>query len=275
MKQLIKLKRKEGFTLVECLIAIAVFAIMSLLVMTIISAALNEHSRNRDTQRSLIIQREGLASNNTTSTSGTIKMTFTDEDGHTYTAEFAVDRVITDGSYTDEVKRGLELTAIKDARAVDTAVRMLGSKGFRGISVSPGTATALGSEADFNTQKSADMASGTWGSYSYAMNIKIASGTAVSKELFIMLPPGTTGVSQTDGPITTMGRNCAIRLSSNGTLAGTNYTVVLYSSEPNTFDAVGDWFGVTSAQTYEEDPDNLGMYFPPSYFAVPNRPKLR
>jgi len=117
-----KLKWKSGFTLVECIVSIAVFAIMALLVATIISAALQAHDSNKQTSRNLITQKESLASrgsgatDTTTDTKrpgGTVTITFEGA-----TATFGVKRVVMDSdspgySLGAEPKDWLEVTNIK------------------------------------------------------------------------------------------------------------------------------------------------------------------
>ncbi|MCL2036491.1 MAG: prepilin-type N-terminal cleavage/methylation domain-containing protein, partial [Oscillospiraceae bacterium] len=60
MKGLKSLKSKAGFSLVECLVAILVFTIMSLIVATILNAAITSHRSNMEETRSLKNQREAL-----------------------------------------------------------------------------------------------------------------------------------------------------------------------------------------------------------------------
>jgi len=76
-----QLKKKSGFTLVECLIAIAVFAIMSLLVLTIISASVKRNNENSRTTSNLMTQTAALASGasfiTSSPTSGMIVMSVT------------------------------------------------------------------------------------------------------------------------------------------------------------------------------------------------------
>ncbi|MCL1881908.1 MAG: prepilin-type N-terminal cleavage/methylation domain-containing protein [Oscillospiraceae bacterium] len=62
MKYLQKLKSKKGFTLVECVIAIAVFSIMAALITMLLQAALSTHRDNMSETRSLRQQRRALNS---------------------------------------------------------------------------------------------------------------------------------------------------------------------------------------------------------------------
>ena len=59
-----KIKNKRGFTLVECLVALVVFALMTLVVSGILSVALKEYKRNNDNQDNLNLQEQDFAENN-------------------------------------------------------------------------------------------------------------------------------------------------------------------------------------------------------------------
>jgi len=119
-----KLKRKSGFTLVECLVSIAVFAIMALIVTTIISASLRTHTDNKRTSRGLLTQKEALASRTVDVGTGLIDEGDTDGGLRTddvkitingTSATFRVKCVITDeGAFVSEQHQNkLEITNIK------------------------------------------------------------------------------------------------------------------------------------------------------------------
>lgn len=59
-----KLRRKNGFTLVECVVAMAVLAIMSLLLMMILSVTLKTRNNNMQLESDIDKQVENLASGN-------------------------------------------------------------------------------------------------------------------------------------------------------------------------------------------------------------------
>jgi prepilin-type N-terminal cleavage/methylation domain-containing protein len=60
MKKIREFKFKRGFTLVECLIAIMVFSIMSGIIVMLLNAAITNHRRNMADARSLREQRDAL-----------------------------------------------------------------------------------------------------------------------------------------------------------------------------------------------------------------------
>jgi prepilin-type N-terminal cleavage/methylation domain-containing protein len=63
MKNLCRIKTKFGFTLVECVVAIGVFAIMSLMIAVMLSASLHNHRRNMEDTRGLKEQRDAFMEN--------------------------------------------------------------------------------------------------------------------------------------------------------------------------------------------------------------------
>jgi prepilin-type N-terminal cleavage/methylation domain-containing protein len=61
MKNIKRLNKKKGFTLVECVIAIAVFSILSMIIASLLNAALTAHKNNLHDTRSLREQRRLLS----------------------------------------------------------------------------------------------------------------------------------------------------------------------------------------------------------------------
>ena len=59
-----KIKNKRGFTLVECLVALVVFALMTAVVSGILSVALKEYKSNNDNQENLNLQEKDFAEGN-------------------------------------------------------------------------------------------------------------------------------------------------------------------------------------------------------------------
>ncbi|MGN0598030.1 MAG: prepilin-type N-terminal cleavage/methylation domain-containing protein [Ruminiclostridium sp.] len=59
-----KLKNKRGFTLVECMVALVVFALMTAVVSGILSVALKEYKSNNDNQENLNLQEQDFAEGN-------------------------------------------------------------------------------------------------------------------------------------------------------------------------------------------------------------------
>lgn len=71
MKKFLRLKRlrkNKGFTLVECVVALALLAIMSTMVMTILSMASQVHSANRSAEQAMDEQVVGMAQGSITAT---------------------------------------------------------------------------------------------------------------------------------------------------------------------------------------------------------------
>ncbi|MDR0222494.1 MAG: prepilin-type N-terminal cleavage/methylation domain-containing protein [Oscillospiraceae bacterium] len=109
MEYLRKLKSKSGFTLVECLVAILVFAIMSLLVATILTSSMTAHRENMSETRSLRSQRrELLQGNDVARDAAAAERVFDFGSGITATYDF--NAVIADSDPDFVARRGLELT---------------------------------------------------------------------------------------------------------------------------------------------------------------------
>lgn len=75
MKKLQQLRAKKGFTLVECMVAIAIFAMMSLIVMQILTIAIQRYARNDRVEKDLDIQLEKLVKANGTVERSTFDLT--------------------------------------------------------------------------------------------------------------------------------------------------------------------------------------------------------
>lgn len=63
---MVKMKNKKGFTLVECVVAMAVLAIMSLLLMMILTITINSRNANRKIEREIDSQVDYLIANEST-----------------------------------------------------------------------------------------------------------------------------------------------------------------------------------------------------------------
>jgi len=298
MKFLKKLRKNSGFTLVECLISIVVFAIMALIVMTLLSASLRIHEKNRANTRSLVVQRDGLAKGNTTDgASSLLNITFSDGT-NTINAQFNVKRVTADSGASDyandDEQRGLELTNIADTRNTGTVPKVFGNPGATGISIRQTASTPLANEATFNVAASNDEASGDYAPYSRTLNIKItgdASGAA-NKRLYIFLPPGAVGLSysKSGNPITSFQSNGIFMIISNAStgFAGIDYNVTFYFKE-DPISTLLDYYGKgatpTAPKTFEQCQVGTGevvSYFPPEHFTsetgvtiCPDHVKLR
>ena len=59
-----KIKNKRGFTLVECMVALVIFALMTAVVSGILSVALKQYKSNNETQENLNLQEKDLAEEN-------------------------------------------------------------------------------------------------------------------------------------------------------------------------------------------------------------------
>lgn len=59
-----KKNNKRGFTLVECLVALALFALMTVIVSGILSIALKEYKKNNENQQNLNLQEKDLVEDN-------------------------------------------------------------------------------------------------------------------------------------------------------------------------------------------------------------------
>lgn len=66
--QLKRLKKNKGFTLVECVVALALLAIMSTMLMTILSMASQVHAANRSAEQAMDEQVVGMAQGSITET---------------------------------------------------------------------------------------------------------------------------------------------------------------------------------------------------------------
>ena len=72
MKLIKRLRRKKGFTLTECLVAIVIFALMSAIVMQILAIAINQYKNNdkvdkdMDAQINNLVQENALVERDTT-----------------------------------------------------------------------------------------------------------------------------------------------------------------------------------------------------------------
>lgn len=64
MKMLNKLRRKKGFTLVECIVSMAIFALMSAIVMQILAISLAQHRRNHVVEKDMDAQIQNIVNEN-------------------------------------------------------------------------------------------------------------------------------------------------------------------------------------------------------------------
>jgi len=101
------LKKKSGFTLAECIIAIAIFAIMALMVLMLMSATIKTHDQNAQTSRKLLAQKEELANGDSNvKATGTITVDF----GGGAVGTFTVQRIVSDEADIPGNKNVLEIT---------------------------------------------------------------------------------------------------------------------------------------------------------------------
>ncbi|MCL1832250.1 MAG: prepilin-type N-terminal cleavage/methylation domain-containing protein [Oscillospiraceae bacterium] len=125
MKFLQRCKIKSGFSLVECVIAIAVFSIMSMIVATMLNASITTHLNNMSETRSLRGQRHELARDSGTVGSGGVRgavnVSFNFNGGTNNVVYPFVDRVVDqdnasfagDWDLPKAKRTGLELTGLK------------------------------------------------------------------------------------------------------------------------------------------------------------------
>jgi len=108
-----RLAKKSGFTLVECLIAVVVFALMALIVLTIISASIKTQEDNNQKTRNLLTQKEEIANNQTLDgANGQIIVNFgAPADGGSTT--FNVKRVVSNTAGDPSEDNVLEITEFK------------------------------------------------------------------------------------------------------------------------------------------------------------------
>ncbi|MCL1866007.1 MAG: type II secretion system GspH family protein [Oscillospiraceae bacterium] len=115
---------KSGFTLVECLIAITVFALMSILVAGLINSALIKHRSNMEQTRNLKVQKDNLLRNNTEDRPDQLGglVTFDFGDNISFGAETWVDKTVTyefNVKISPEGSDGLQLSKMQIAGIVN------------------------------------------------------------------------------------------------------------------------------------------------------------
>ncbi len=112
MKKLQRLRAKKGFTLIECMVAIAIFAMMSMIVMQILGIAIQSYARNDRVEKDLDRQLESLVKSNNTVERSTFDLTlaFLNSDGD---EAGAIDNIPIGVLGTDEsMAQGLELNTL-------------------------------------------------------------------------------------------------------------------------------------------------------------------
>lgn len=118
------LKRNKGFTLVECIVAIGVFAVMSALVMQILALAIRQHRNNNRIEQDLDAQvQKIIAMDNSLLQSETIDivMGFIKDGTNNAAGNLAIDNVIVYQNPQDEENPGrLELNTFDATIAPDT-----------------------------------------------------------------------------------------------------------------------------------------------------------
>jgi|GEM_PF-7094557 len=299
-----KIILKKGFTLAECLIAIAVFAIMALIVLTIMTGSLKRHQNNIDVSRSLIEQREALAKTVAVSPldSSIISMNFSGVNASgvpipAFSAIFDIQRTVSDNVDTVQDDLTIVKSDIKDL-GIPRVPNITGSPGVDNIIIN-GSSGGGPLTDNAVTELPLGLASGKWDPvtftlanvYVYKIKFTITDAAPLGYILNVAMPteiPASAG----GGALNLVGVKQSFLPTANGTdvdavkMNATGRSLTLKSTTTDGFNnyvtddiylyfdhdpgnLIEWWFGASGASvTYQALPGSL----PPDdakYYPVP------
>lgn len=115
MKRLIQLKRKKGFSLTECLIAMGVFAIMASMVMQILAIAIMKNKQNYRVDKDMDVQIQAIVNDyNSLLDRGTVNlaMSFIKTDGASSVGDMNINDVKVQMSNGSSIDDGLQINTM-------------------------------------------------------------------------------------------------------------------------------------------------------------------